>query len=458
LNYTLINDDCLAALPTLPDNSIDAIITDPPAGISFMGKDWDKDKGGRDHWITWMTQVANECNRVLKPGAHALVWALPRTSHWTATAWENAGFEVRDCVYHVFGQGFPKSLDISKAIDKLHGAERTEVIGKYQPPDMDRPWNLSKASDKRTVEVFSSSRNNLDILAPATPDAEYWQGWGTSLKPAVECWWLFRKPISEKNIAANVLKWNTGALNIDDTRIPTNEKIGTRSTGGFTAQHGVYHGSDKYEVHDRDYDSTGGRWPANLILSHHPDCELVGEKQIPGYVINRWTDGAKPFGNGAGHNYTSEQICDTETIPIYQCHPDCPIGMLGDKARFFYTPKVSSKERNEGLSNFPDKVGGGMQGTADKTLLTGSGNPRNNIMKNNHPTVKPIALMQYLITLITPPNGTILDPFMGTASTGIAALNLSHSFIGIESDPDYYQLARARLTYYHPEVDPTALI
>lgn len=121
---TLINADCLAALKDIEDNSIDALITDPPAGISFMGKSWDDDKGGRKQWISWLTEVMTECYRAMKPGAHGLVWAIPRTSHWTATALEDAGFEIRDVVTHLFGSGFPKSLDISKAIDKAAGAEK----------------------------------------------------------------------------------------------------------------------------------------------------------------------------------------------------------------------------------------------------------------------------------------------------------------------------------------------
>ena len=192
--HDLYNGDCLDYLKTHPDNMFDSIVTDPPAGIAFMGKDWDKDKGGRDAWIAWMTEIAEECLRVLKPGAHALVWALPRTSHWTATAWEDAGFEVRDRVSHLFGSGFPKSHNISKAIDKMAGAER-EVIGINQ--------NVKGRTIREieTLNVGAGAGNDTSITAPATPEAQQWDGWGTALKPCMEDWWLLRKPIEEKTVA-----------------------------------------------------------------------------------------------------------------------------------------------------------------------------------------------------------------------------------------------------------------
>ena len=171
--------DCLEYMKSQPDNFFDSIVTDPPAGISFMGKDWDKDKGGRDAWIAWMTVIASEAYRVLKPGAHALVWALPRTSHWTATAWEDAGFEVRDRVSHLFGSGFPKSHNISKAIDKMAGAER-EILG-------ESPYNARRPNPP-VSERYAQAGHKANITAPATPEAQQWDGWGTALKPCMEDW------------------------------------------------------------------------------------------------------------------------------------------------------------------------------------------------------------------------------------------------------------------------------
>ena len=209
--------DNLPILKTLPDNSVDAIVTDPPAGIGFMGKEWDKDKGGRDKWIDWMAEVAAECLRVIKPGGHALVWALPRTSHWTATAWENAGWEPRDRICHIFSTGFPKSANISKQIDRMAGAER-EVVStnpNYRP-------NSGAIADPKWWQDRSSGL----ITAPATDAAKQWDGYGTALKPAVEDYWLFRKPIEKGlNIAENVLKWGTGGLNIDGCRVQSGIQI-----------------------------------------------------------------------------------------------------------------------------------------------------------------------------------------------------------------------------------------
>lgn len=349
---TLINDDCLNALKQLNADSIDSLVTDPPAGISFMGKEWDSDKGGRDGWIAWMTEVMRECHRVLKPGAHGLVWAIPRTSHWTATALENAGFEVRDVVTHLFGSGFPKSLNVEKA-----GA------------------------------------------------GSQWQGWGTALKPASEHWILVRKPLSEKTVASNVLKHGTGGINIDASRIssPDAQEGRLRHGGGKKLVYGDYNQAVKNPA-------PAGRFPANLVLSHSPHC----------------TDD--------------------------QCDIECAILELDEQAeqeasRFFYCAKISSSERNAGLEDMPDIIKKGQM-----TDSNWSGNERFDgkplpIVKNHHPTVKPKKLMSYFCKMITPPNGTILDPFMGSGSTGISAKECGFKFIGIEQEPDYFEIALKRISY-----------
>lgn len=181
----MVHADCLEHLKTLESNNLDSLITDPPAGISFMNKEWDHHKGGRGEWIKWMTAVMQECHRVLKPGAHGLVWALPRTSHWTATALEDAGFEIRDIITHLFGTGFPKSLDISKAIDKAAGAER-EVTGIkqsfYDDADRTQPfggYGNSAFDFGNDVEGFNAAKQVQ--TEPATASAKQWQGWGTAL-------------------------------------------------------------------------------------------------------------------------------------------------------------------------------------------------------------------------------------------------------------------------------------
>ncbi len=200
----LLKGDCLVEMKALESNSIDALITDPPAGIAFMNKEWDKDKGGRNQWIAWFEEIMEECYRVLKPGAHGLVWALPRTSHWTATALENAGFEVRDVVNHIFGSGFPKSLDVSKAIDKAAGAKR-EVIG----------VDPQAARRNKTVSKFASTYGEIKdtdscpVTAPATPEAKQWEGFGTALKPSVEIWLLVAKPFTTVPLDAIIDKINS---------------------------------------------------------------------------------------------------------------------------------------------------------------------------------------------------------------------------------------------------------
>ena len=390
----LINDDCLSALKTIPDNCIDSLVTDPPAGISFMGKEWDSDRGGRDGWIKWMSEVMRECLRVMKPGAHGLVWAIPRTSHWTATALEDAGFEVRDVITHLFGSGFPKSLDVSKAIDKAAGAEREVVAEK------------KKLQSYGANEVFGDGPNKggiQKITAPATDAAKQWQGWGTALKPASEHWILVRKPCAEKTIAANVLEWGTGGLNIDDSRIGSGGHLKWEKPRDM----GYMRGSDAGPV--GALESTQGRFPANLVLSHSKYC----------------TDN--------------------------QCDIECAIKALDEQSgqsasRFFYCAKISTSERNAGLDEMPSKElarsnGAQKSGSGDRT---GSFN-HVQIVKNHHPTVKPKKLMSYLCKLITPPGGVVLDPFMGSGSTGIAAKSENFDFVGIEKESEYFQIAQTRI-------------
>ena len=206
--------DCLDVLREIPANSVDAILADPPAGISFMGRSWDSDKGGRDQWVAWLTEVMGECLRVIKPGGHALVWALPRTSHWTGWALESAGWQIRDRIAHQFYSGFPKSLAIDLAIDRHLGrADEREVVGERNGtfPRKEGTWSMATERANRTA----GDRMECHVTAPATPEAAAWSGYGTALKPAIEDWWLCRAPLSEKSIAANVLAHGTGALNID---------------------------------------------------------------------------------------------------------------------------------------------------------------------------------------------------------------------------------------------------
>ncbi len=354
----LVQGDCLQVLKTLDSDSIDALVTDPPAGISFMGKAWDSNKGGREQWISWLSEVMGEVIRVLKPGAHGLVWALPRTSHWTATALENAGFEIRDVVTHLFGTGFPKSLDVAKAIDKSAGISMKSVpaggVGFMRPDSED--WHQTK--------------NRMLWDGPVTDEAKRWQGWGTALKPAAEFWILCRKPLVG-TVAANVLEFGTGALNIDGCRIGEESRVNQPAVS-------IYGTGMPPDALPK---KCTGRWPANLIV----DDEAA------------------------------------EVVP-----------------RFFYVPKASKAERERGCGNLPRQALG-------KSALLECAEDRATSSRNHHPTVKPLALMRYLIRLITPPGGTVLDCFMGSGSTGIAALEEGFSFVGIEREEEYFAVAAQRI-------------
>ena len=389
MSWILEHADCLDAMREMPADSIDAIVTDPPAGIAFMGREWDKDKGGRDAWVKWMTEVARECLRVIKPGGHALVWAIPRTSHWTGWAWEDGGWEPRDKIVHLFGSGFPKSLSVSKALDKAAGVER-EVVG-------ERTFRGKAAQDWRekggtfTAGASSSAgcTKTVGITAPATDAAKQWDGWGTALKPAAEDWWLFRKPLVG-TVAANVLAHGTGAINVDACRIGTGED---KTSGGCAGVSALHEGGITKRA---PVDFSKGRWPANVTIDEEAASML--DKQTGTLKSGGGIKGKRSHVNTYG-NPTQDLITDWN-------------GDSGGASRFFYTAKASRKERGEG---------------------------------NTHPTVKPLALMKWLVRLVCPPGGTVLDPFAGSGTTGIAALEEGFMFVGIEREAEYAEIARKRL-------------
>ena len=371
--------DSASLLKLIPDGSVDALVTDPPAGISFMGKEWDGAKGGRDKWITWLASILQECRRCMKPGAYGWVWALPRTSHWTATACEDAGFAVRDVLGHVFGTGFPKSRAL--------------------------------------------------------------------LKPAMEHWILIKAPGELRE------------LRIDENRIE-----GAPRLPGFTKPHvrtnsilGKDLSEDQY-----DADPPSGRWPANFALSHTDDCELVGTRKMKG--DNRSPQDGKRDGGfvdvGAdkGDGKPCGPLYGDSEVEEWRCTNDCPVRMLdeqsvklkagehpakrnakngdvmqtglganegkprlvldsGGASRFYYVAKPSSRERSAGLGDD----------------------------KNTHTTVKSIALMRHLVSLIAAPGALILDPFAGSGTTGVAAVKQGCRFVGIEREVEYVDIARRRI-------------
>lgn len=388
--------DCLEVLQAMPDGSVDAVVTDPPYGLSFMGKKWDYDVPSVEVWA--------ECLRVLKPGGHLLAFAGTRTQHRMAVRIEDAGFKIRDMIAWVYGSGFPKSLDVSKAIDKAAGAER-EVVGTYTVSNDIRGGNLKKGS---------ASPLERDITAPATQAARQWQGWGTALKPALEPITVARKPLAG-TVAANVLAHGTGAINVDGCRVPSEPGrplvVSDRRDGnnvyrdGLQGSRSVLGGTD------------AGRWPANLI-----------------------------------HDGSAE---------VSDIFPKTDAGTSDTAARFFYTAKASKRDRDEGLAQMPtvtaDPYGQhrGRRMEGNDTRIDGKPPSTG---KNHHPTVKPTDLMRYLCRLVTPPGGIVLDPFCGSGSTGKAAVLEGFRFIGIERDPQYVKIARARVAAVRRDPEQVALI
>jgi site-specific DNA-methyltransferase (adenine-specific) len=380
----LLHGDCLEQMKTLDDNSVDSIVSDPPYGISFMAKKWDYDVPSVEVW--------KEAMRVLKPGGHALIACGTRTQHRMVVNIEDAGFEIRDVVSWIYGSGFPKSLNISKAIDKAAGVEGERGPMKRGGERLARLENGTRDGEGKWGN--ESGRNPYTTI-PATEAAKQLDGWGTALKPSCEFFTLCRKPLSEKTIAANVLKWGTGGINIDGCRVETEDtmKSGRHTTGDQCGDSGYA------TVNRTEYkQNPQGRFPANLIHSGEQEVlELFPETKSAGKArtASEGTHGGKSGIFGIGE----------------------PAMRYGDNggsaARFFYCAKASKKDRNEG---------------------------------NNHPTVKPTALMAYLCRLITPKGGVVLDPYMGSGSTGKAAIREGFSFVGCELDKDYFDIATARVT------------
>lgn len=430
---TLLHGDALEVLRTLPDNSVDAIVTDPPGGISFMGREWDSDKGGRDNWIAAFSEIARECLRVVKPGAHALVWAIPRTSHWTATAWENGGWEVRDRVAHVFGSGFPKSLDVSKAIDKAAGHERGTT------PDFRNGPNTRPTKGIGKFGGYPTGQDDLDA-GPATDAAKEHAGKGTALKPAMEDWWLLRKPLTG-TIAQNVLEWGTGALNIDACRVGyvnDADKVSAQPQGEWTGKPSG-HINEPLSGRKIERDSMGkweqpaGRWPAHLI--HDGSDEVVA--MFPQTTSGTYRPPVSRLrNNGIGLGTTDERHGTSNAPDNY--------GDTGSAARFFYVAKASKRDRDEGLEGFEARQ---YSHDGRETPIENPYQRNDSKARNHHPTVKPTELMRYLCRLITPAGGVVLDPFAGSGSTGKGAVLEGFSFIGIEREADYIDIARARIAW-----------
>ncbi len=383
----LLLGNCLEKLKELEDNSIDAIVTDPPYGLSFMGKKWDYDVPSVDIW--------KECLRVLKPGGYLLSFAGTRTQHRMAVNIEDAGFEIRDMIAWVYGSGFPKSLNIGKAVDKLQGNER-EVSG-YEER-FGREGRKAKCGFKEEYVGASGTQDQSamkPIMLPVSEEAKQWEGWGTALKPALEPITVARKPLEKGlNVASNCLKWGVGGINIDASRVRGEYK----------------------------------RFPANLI---HDGSEEVRES-FPETKTGGKIPEKKDFDNSSVMLKKWEGR--PETINQYANNS-------GNASRFFYCAKASKRERNIGCEGLEEQtVNDGRKKDIDNAFQRGI-TPR----KNTHPTIKPLALMEYLVKLVSREGQVVLDPFMGSGTTGMACKKLDREFIGIEMMPEYMEIAKARI-------------
>ena len=463
--------DCIEGMKLIDDNTIDACVTDPPYGLEFMGKDWDKFKNGKNigggtankstpfsraekgkvspsfyqltpdcmkNFQDFTLQWATEVYRILKPGAHLLSFGGSRTYHRMACAIEDAGFEIRDMINWVYGSGFPKSLNVGKAIDKLQGNER-EIIGK-----------------KSTGSKFGISGNGysqpkwldvteVNITSPTSDEAKQWNGWGTALKPAHEPIVLARKPLSEPTVAKNVLKWGTGGLNIDGCRISHNEPIKTTNRKQMSAGWNPDNCGFDSTKNTQASASPLGRFPANFIHDGSIEVETIFSKA----GVSKSSGGKSGHTGAYSGGYKEEYYGDMKP----------GFGDTGTPSRFFYCAKASKEERNIGVKHIEKTVGhnrfdkcavcgGYMLQNPDRPSACKCEHPvrQDNIIKgNHHPTVKPIALMEYLVKLVTRDGQLVLDPFIGSGTTALACRRINRHFIGFEINQEYIEIANNRL-------------
>lgn len=423
----VVNADCMDAMRTMSDCTFDAVVTDPPYGLSFMGKEWDsfgtdtRQPGDEHYWVPdnpfgrasvrygWnqdksklalsnaafqdrMTTIFSEVLRVSKPGAYLLCFGGTRTFHRMACAIEDAGWEIRDCIMWVYGSGFPKSLDVGKAIDKASGYVG-EVIG------------------ERTVDVgmqgghmhAGRKQQQQQQVRSLSEDAAKWDGWGTALKPAWEPIIVARRPL-DGTVASNVMEYGTGALNIDACRVPTDDTLGGGMRGGGS------NGWDRPWMHDEDKQASFvaekmlrvekaeemGRFPANLVHDGSDEVTALFPDAGQAGVAVRHNSGGCTFGGNREK----------------PAMPDMTYSDSGSAARFFYCAKASAQDRGDG---------------------------------NDHPTVKPNELMRWLVRLVCREDGIVLDPFCGSGSTGVACVNEGMSFVGIDQDAHYCEISRRRI-------------
>jgi DNA modification methylase len=481
--WRILQGDCTEVMAGLPEESVHAIVTDPPydltagkkggggpasasmstpqgrsrIGTGFMGQCWDATGIAFDP-KTWA-----HAYRVLKPGGHLLCFGGPRTYHRMLVAIEDAGFEVRDCIMWVYGEGMPKSHDVAAAVDKLAG---------YGP----RGRAVLPVASHCRPDGTRLVANPVGPYQPQTEDGKRWEGWGTGLKPGYEPIAVARKPLTT-SVARNVLAHGTGAMNIDGCRIAAvDPELGASYASAAKAgpRHNVVYGANRSRTEGRSEPHPGGRWPANLVFTHSPACRQVGWQLDNGYVLNRFTDGAKPFGGGAGHPYTSTRA-PAQAVAVFDCEPACPVADLNRQSGVSTSRAGKAREASPGMGwgmrhtgAEYDDTGGASRffhaftwdpeldmivycqkaPTDEREAGLGERFPADALgRRNHHPTVKPVALMRHLTRLVTPPGGSVLDPFCGSGTTGMACMFEGFEFTGIEQEPAYVDIAEARIAY-----------
>jgi len=416
----------------MPDCSVDSVVTDPPYELGFMGKTWD------GAGIAYSLEMWGEALRVLKPGGHLLAFGGTRTYHRMACAIEDAGFEIRDSIHWVYGSGFPKSLDVSKAIDKAAGAER-KVVGTSTN-------GIAGGTGKHTGEDGKYGfAGSFDLTKAATDAAKRWDGWGTALKPAHEPIVVARKPLSG-TVAQNVLEWGTGGLNIDGCRVGNDQRVNEPASSlgnGLTMDGGAAQVS-------REATKVSGRWPANVVFDVAAGEALdqqSGERPAGTFPSERGHSVATKFASGRQPgDQPAHRLTDKGGASRFFTQAD----FGADDWPFVYQAKPSRKERNAGLDGLPERETLIYSEKAQGPLPQQTPS-KPSARANHHPTVKPVALMRHLVRLVTPPGGTVLDPFTGSGTTLVAAVLEGFNAVGCEMTDEYLPIIQGRVEWAKQE-------
>jgi site-specific DNA-methyltransferase (adenine-specific) len=441
-NYKLYEGNMLDMAEVIAPNSIDSIVTDPPYELNFMNKGWD------NSGIAFQKSAWEKCYQVLKPGGYLLAFGGTRTYHRIACAIEDAGFEIRDTIMWIYGSGFPKSLNIGLAIDKKNGIE-SPVIG--QNPDiLKKQAKDLKEGHRSILDSFNAGapeRNNgfKAVSADIREAQNEWAGWGTQLKPAYEPIIIARKPC-EGTCVDNVLKYGVGGINIDECRVPANP--GEYDIRHYTNED-CFQNTKPKQSQFQVKPQPDGRYPANVILTYD-DSDY--EEVCGGMPLTGSGNGGEPF------CYAGREYNNKDTSMFNGDKPQAPSNYndIGSAARYFYCAKASARDRDEGLDSFESVKCSMMASNANIDSagnFTGMLAGRDTMRKNTHPTVKPCDLMQYLVRLVTPKDGIVLDPFNGSGSTGKATIyenkdrDANYTYIGIELSSEYLEVSDARISY-----------